>query len=354
MMLFFRADGGRAIGFGHLMRCHALAQEARRRDLSPVFLTRPDDGTGLAKLKALGEMTVPLVAAEDNRRDLEAALGAIRLATRGSPRGAILITDHNALDAAWLVGARQAGLVVVSLNDLPKIHYASHLVVNGNLGAEKLRYDAEPGVRFLLGPDYFFFRDEFLAPGVARTEHAKDARRVVISLGAGDPRNVTQAVLEALSAVDDKLELTVITGAAYGFGASLEEAAARSPHTVEIARDLAETARAFGRGEIAVCAGGSTAYEVAILGIPAVVLVLSETQRDAASALGEAGTAVCIRDADASRAAEAVTVLLGDVDRRRRMGEQGRAIFDGQGRTRVLNAVEALRQEQRGSPGGAA
>ena len=131
MNLFLRADGSRAIGFGHLMRCHALAQEARRREYGVCFLTRPLDRTGIAKLQALGESVVPLFGPEDPPADLMATLGALRLALRNEPPGrAVLVTDHHGLDAAWICGARDAGLIVVSLNDLPHIRYASHFVVN--------------------------------------------------------------------------------------------------------------------------------------------------------------------------------------------------------------------------------
>ena len=346
--LFFRADGGRSLGFGHLMRCHALAQEARRRGLASVFLTRPGDRSGIAKLATLGEKTVPLSGPEDPAADLTATLGALRLALRGGgPEGTILVTDHNDLNAAWLRGARDAGPVVVSLNDLPRIRYASHLVVNGNLGAERLRYETDPGVRLLLGPAYFFFRDEFLAAGIAREAQPETARRIAVTLGAGDPRNVTQLVLEALEWAGDALEVTLILGGAYGHFESIERAAARSRHRVTIARDLAAPARLFASAELAVCAGGSTAYEMAILGVPAVVLILSETQADAARALDGEGVALCAGTPDGARILDAVESLRSDAGRRREMAARGGRLLDGMGRRRVLEAAEALREGKR-------
>jgi len=343
MSLFIRADGSQAIGLGHLMRCHALAQEARRRGHAVCFLTRPLDRIGFAKLQALGERAVPLAGPEDAASDLTATLGALGLALRAEPPGgAILVTDHNALDAAWLRGAREAGAVVVSLNDLPRIRYASHLVVNGNAGAEKLPYETEPGVRLLLGPAYFFFRDEFLAPGIARTDQPGTVRRIVVTLGAGDPGNVTQHVLEALEAAAQTLDITIVAGAAYGPLSPLEATAARSRHRVAIERDPPGPARLFAAAELAICAGGSTAYEMAILGVPAVVLILSETQGPAARALDAEGVALCAGTPGGSRILDAVESLRRDVKRRREMGERGRACFDGLGRARVLEMAEGI------------
>jgi UDP-2,4-diacetamido-2,4,6-trideoxy-beta-L-altropyranose hydrolase len=343
MSLLVRADGSRAIGLGHLMRCHALAQEARRRGHPVYFLTRPLDHTGIAKLRSLGESSIPLVGPEDPPSDLTATLGALRLASRGGlPRRPILVTDHNDLDAAWLRGAREAGPVVVSLNDLPRIRYASHLVVNGNVGAQKLAYETEPDVRLLLGPAYFFFRDEFLSPGAARTDQPEAARRIVVTLGAGDPGNVTQRALEALEGSAATLDVTLVAGAAYGHVAALEAAAARSRHRVRIERDPPGPARVFAAADLALCAGGSTAYEMAILGVPSVVLILSDTQADAARALDDEGIALCAGEPDAGRILDAVELLRRDGKRRRDMAARGRACFDGLGRMRVIREAEAL------------
>ncbi|MFQ5458864.1 MAG: UDP-2,4-diacetamido-2,4,6-trideoxy-beta-L-altropyranose hydrolase [Myxococcota bacterium] len=342
MNLYLRADGSRALGLGHVARCYALAQEARRRGMTPRFLTRRLDGKAEEKLALLGQETILLAGPADSPADLSESLDAIRrTAGREGLAGAILVTDHTGLDAAWIAGAREAGPVVVCLNDLPAIRYESQIVVNGNLGAKNFAYDAAPDTRLLLGPAYLLFRDAFLAAGLRRKADPQRARRIVISLGAGDAGNATERVLDALSAIPDSLSLTIVAGGAYGHLASLEQAARRSPHDVAISVDLPETAHCFAAAELAICAGGSTAYEMALLGVPAIVLVLSETQKDAARALDAAGVALCAGVPDPEAIAREAAALCRDSDRRRSMRERGTALFDGLGRGRVLDAARA-------------
>lgn len=349
MNLYLRADGSQELGLGHLARCHALAQEARRRKMLPRFLTRRLDGKGVAKLRAQKEETLLLEGPSDNPADLEATLGAMGRAEGGrSLKDAILVTDHNGIDAAWLRGAREAGPVVVSLNDLPRIRYASSIVVNGNVGAEKFIYETEPGTELLLGPAYMFFRDEFLEPDPGRGAHSPRAANIVIAMGAGDPGNVTQGVLEALSSIRDPLTITAVVGGAYRHLPSLEEAARSSRHEVRVAFDLARTARTFAAAELAVCAGGSTACEMALLGVPAIVVVLSETQKNAAEALEAEGVALCIGPPDPEHIAGSLDVLRRDPGRRRSMRERGTALFNGGGRARVLDAAESCLEGARG------
>ncbi|MDP3938293.1 MAG: UDP-2,4-diacetamido-2,4,6-trideoxy-beta-L-altropyranose hydrolase [Deltaproteobacteria bacterium] len=340
--LYIRADGGAEIGFGHLTRCHALAQEARRRGLRPRFLTHAGDGSGRAKLDALGEDVSLLPDGSGSAADLMATLEAMKRRQEGQPLSeAMLVTDHNSLDTSWISGARDAGPLVMSLNDLPRITYASHIVVNGNLGAERLAYRVSRDTQLLLGPDYFFFRDAFLRPDLQRRTQPDRAEHVVVSLGAGDPANVTEQVLRSLEGITPALRVTIVVGGAYGHLESLEEAARGSSHKVGIKVDLPETAEVFATADLAISAGGSTAYEMARLGVPALLLVLSETQKDAAEALDRAGVALCLGAPDGADVAGALGALLADGERRRAMADQGMALFDGRGRERVLDAAAA-------------
>jgi spore coat polysaccharide biosynthesis protein SpsF len=108
---------------------------------------------------------------------------------------------------------------------------------------------------------------------------------------------------------------------------------------VRVARDLPEPASVFAAAEMAVCGGGSTAYEMAMLGVPALAVVLSETQKAPGDALAEAGAALCVARADLAKGLEDLAALRDDPDARRRMGERGRALFDGLGRVRILDAA---------------
>jgi len=174
------------------------------------------------------------------------------------------------------------------------------------------------------------------------------ARRIVVTLVAGDPGNVTQQVLEALEGASEALGVTLVAGAAYGHLESLEWAASRSRQQVTIVRDLAAPASFFVSADLAVCAGGATANEMAILGVPAVVLILSETQADAARALDAEGMAVCAGAPDRAWILDAVESLRRDAKGRRKMAARGRACFDGLGRVRVLEEAEAISGGHRG------
>jgi len=96
--------------------------------------------------------------------------------------------------------------------------------------------------------------------------------------------------------------------------------------------------------DLAVSAAGTTALELAFLGVPSVLVSVASNQRPTAEALAERGASVDLGDrrgvgAEALRST--VLRLLASPETRRSMRSRGREILDGRGVERV---AEALRE----------
>jgi spore coat polysaccharide biosynthesis predicted glycosyltransferase SpsG len=94
--------------------------------------------------------------------------------------------------------------------------------------------------------------------------------------------------------------------------------------------------------DLVICAAGSTCWEAAHLGIPALTLVVADNQMRVAAGLSEAGV---VRNAgwfhavsDAALAA-AIASLVRDGAARAEMSGRGRALVDGRGADRVVRAM---------------
>jgi RimJ/RimL family protein N-acetyltransferase len=86
------------------------------------------------------------------------------------------------------------------------------------------------------------------------------------------------------------------------------------------------------RADLAICAGGTTAWELSFLGVPMVVLVLAENQRSNAEQLAATGAAVHTTTA---RLAADLRALVADAPRRAEMSRRARALVDGLGSFRT-------------------
>lgn len=333
-----RADGGRVwgVGTGHVTRTLALLDcLAGRFNLEAHWLMRPY-ADGVAMVYRARWPVTELPAAADERAEVEAAL---RLAKRTGARLAVI--NLRRMPEACTIALVQSGLVVVAIDDFGRQPMSAHLVVNGSLVADFLRYPSlAPWTRLLLGPRYLILAASFEA-GTVNPLRPR-CERILVSMGGADPTNLTGRVVRALAAVDTAAEVTVVLGPAYGATDRLGVALPSGRFT--IVRDVADLAPLMVASDLAVAAGGNTAYELAATGTPGILVPSIEHEQRVADALVATGSAVAL-DPPASdfssTLAAAVTRLAADPGARTKMGCRGRAVVDGQGRRRVTDAIAA-------------
>ncbi|MCB0965168.1 MAG: GNAT family N-acetyltransferase, partial [Acidimicrobiales bacterium] len=87
---------------------------------------------------------------------------------------------------------------------------------------------------------------------------------------------------------------------------------------------------------------GSTAWELALHGVPAALVPVADNQVPVAAAVAAAGAAVAVDGLDPGVLAATVRDLAADRTRRRAMAAAGRSLVDGRGATRVAAAARSL------------
>ena len=99
------------------------------------------------------------------------------------------------------------------------------------------------------------------------------------------------------------------------------------------------------QADLAVSGGGTTLYELACSGLPAIVLELADNQARGCRAMAAAGAVIYAGRAEAmdGRAlGQLIADVLEDSDRRRRMTLAGTQLVDGLGADRVADALLSL------------
>jgi RimJ/RimL family protein N-acetyltransferase len=95
--------------------------------------------------------------------------------------------------------------------------------------------------------------------------------------------------------------------------------------------------------DIALAAAGSTSWELAFMGLPAIVVSVADNQDAVADSLVRHGSAVSLgraADVDPGVARLVVAQLAADRSTRAEMAAAGRALVDGRGAQRVVRAME--------------
>lgn len=325
-----RTDGGRQPGlsYGHVMRCLALAGELRDRELGPVrFLVRTS-GEALDLIRDEGFAADALPPGTDD---------ATALASAPESR---IVADSPLLGD--LAAARRPGRVLLRIDDTGGPSLGPDLLVNGSLVREARDYPdaAARGVRIFGGPGYCV-----LGPGFDRPPPpAEGPGRLLVTFGGSDPGGLTLWLLRRLAADPALLagwQPTVVLGPGF---AGDDEAEARRLAAVlpgaEVKRHVACLRTEMAAAGAVVAAGGRTAYELAALGRPALLIPSIAHEEPVAAAFQTAGAALALAGRDSDALADALPRLLGNDHLRRSLAAAGRRLVDGQGRRRVADLLD--------------
>lgn len=331
---------------GHFMRCLALAEAWTESGGRALFVMTETAPATEAHLRAIGAGSARLAAQPGGEED---ARETVALAAREGADW--IVADGYTFGPEYQQALRAGGQRLLFLDDDGRHpRYEADLVLNQNLHAAETLYPARAAdTRLLLGPRHALLRRQFrhAAPPVRSFPPA--AQRILVTLGGADPGNVTQLVIEALQTLPDSaIEVIVLVGGSNPHGPQLAAAVAAAPTRITLLHDAKNMAELMTWADLAVSAAGSTALELASMGVPMLLLVLADNQAPGAERMHRAGAAHSLgwaRALSPAALAEAVRQLISDPDGRARLARTAQALVDGRGAPRVVRTLreKALR-----------
>jgi UDP-2,4-diacetamido-2,4,6-trideoxy-beta-L-altropyranose hydrolase/UDP-4-amino-4,6-dideoxy-N-acetyl-beta-L-altrosamine N-acetyltransferase len=351
MQAVFRADASFELGSGHVMRCLALARVLRDEGASCRFVCGDLPGHLGARITGEGFELALLPAGDGHhhwRGDAEATIAAL-----AGIDVDVLVVDHYGLDARWEQALQAHCGKIVAIDDLADRPHVAQMLIDQNAGRSAEHYAGLvlPDCRVLAGPRYAMLRDEFRQRRTASLEHRRDAplRRIVVSMGGGDPNDATLRALEGLEQADLPREcrVAVVLGAQATSGAHVRAKARCGLWPIEILHDVRDMAALLVACDLAIGAAGLSALERCCLGVPSLLVVLAENQRPGAQALAERGAAMVLGGPD--EIADAIPAAIRGLLARgswHAMSVAAANVCDGLGLRRVLSCIEDLAAPQ--------
>ena len=333
-----RTDAVAATATGHAMRCLALAEALQEHGSESRFLM-----TGVPALIA-ERFAREGFAIERQPHAIGSAEDAAATAQTAHRHGADwVVLDGYMFDDAYLETLRQAELRVLLIDDLGALRrYRCDLLVNQNLHADAALYP-EAGARLLLGTRYLMLRREFWRHRDAGRRPAETVKRILVSMGGLDPENNASRAIAALDGLAGLgIAATVVVGAANPRLEALREQASASRAEIAIVHGTDDMPGLMREADLAVAAGGTTAWEVAFMGVPMLLGSTAEGERMLARRLSREGGCIYLgdfRDCPASRLRDAILGLVADAGMRRRIAAVASALVDGRGGERVVAAM---------------
>lgn len=336
--LLIRADASTEMGTGHIMRCFALAQAWMATGGRATLATQCANKRLLERFASGGLDVVQLPRSHPDPADLFRTIALAR-----DRRAIWVVADGYHFDLTYQQGIRAAGLKLLLMDDFGNLScYGADILLNQNIDADRYLYPTDSVVVRLLGPRYALLRKEFTMKPRSEKQIEPVARHIMVTMGGGDPDNMTAKVVAALRSIDDaQMRVRIVIGPVFPGRLLLAEAIEGDDRFL-ILPFCDDMPGLMEWADLAVSAAGSTCWELLYMGVPFVLVALAENQRGLADELGRRNLAVNLgwhAQTDEFLVQRSVESLRADPTRRRLMSYGGRNLVDGNGARLVLQEI---------------
>lgn len=334
--IIFRVDASEEIGAGHVMRCLTLADKLHSYGANIIFICKSQSGDlneyirkrgyEVAQLPGVPSKTGATLLLKNMALDLKNTVALL-----GNRRANWLIVDHYGLDASWENGMRPFCSKIMVIDDLANRTHDCDLLLDQNLrenAIQRYRRLVPQACRILAGPDHVLLNSKFTE--IALRQRDGSVHNVVVYFGGNDITNQAGKAVEALKKILG-LTVTVILGFSHPHRKAVFSSLSRDSrfNFMDSCEDMAGQ---MAKADLALGTCGISAWERCVLGLPTLVTVSAENQREDAEALHRLGAVEYLGDAEILVAQDwhnAIMRCLHSPEKVRKMGQMAQNVVAG-------------------------
>jgi UDP-2,4-diacetamido-2,4,6-trideoxy-beta-L-altropyranose hydrolase len=359
MLIVFRADASFEIGSGHVMRCLTLADALKAQGAHCIFISRACPGNLLAHIKCRGYEVRSLATTFSRITDFvqslkpagqcmpnHASVPSCDWQIDAQQTRAILenlkadwmVVDHYAMDSLWELELKPHYKKLMVIDDLVDRSHDCNVLLDQNLRCDAMaryRLLVPEACNLLLGPAHAMLAPTFDDP-LPRIRNG-EIKSVLVYFGGNDISNQAGKAVAALTHFPH-IDAEVILGAAHPHREAVIKASMGYPQ-FRVVDNCKDMAGAMSRADIGLGTCGMAAWERCAVGLPTLVAVSAENQREDAIALGKVGAVVHLGDAQdigVDAWINAIGQVLADPKRVVYMSEVARKVVAGHSENRRI------------------
>ncbi|NOU66730.1 UDP-2,4-diacetamido-2,4,6-trideoxy-beta-L-altropyranose hydrolase [Paenibacillus sp. LMG 31461] len=284
--IIFRVDASTAWGIGHFIRCLTLAKYFKMEGTIPSFICRyiPVELQQLAEAEDFA--VYKLFKVVDWETDARETMLVIDTYVTNPDW---IIVDHYHLDARWEKKLRASASNIAVIDDLANRLHDCDVLLDQNyyLNMESRYLDlVSKSCKLLLGPQYALLRPEFIkSREMDSCTRDGSIRRILVFFGGSDPTEETIKTLQAIGSLQlTDLLVDVVVGAANPQKEAIRELCSEASN-ITYHYQIDYMADLMAKADLAIGAGGTAMWERSILGLPAIVTIVADNQREPVQAL---------------------------------------------------------------------
>lgn len=339
--ILIRTDVTQETGAGHFMRCLALAQAWREQGNKVIFALSQDSSVPFPE-KIPSDIEIITISAIAGSRD-DAKQTVMRAENYHI---SWIILDGYHFKGTFQKIIRDSGNMLLVIDDYAHSdYYYADLVLNQNVYANPDLYTGRyAGTRLLLGARYTLLRQEFNKWRTWQRDIPEQVKKILVTMGGCDQKNATLTVLHSLRCINDPdIEVRIVTGFHNHFIKQLEKERNNCRFRVSFIDSVSDMAELIAWADMGISGAGSTSWELAFLGLPSLLISLSQNQVPVAQILNEKKVSKnmgIFETLSTDQIQKNIHELMCSQELRELYSHNGRLLVDGFGPDRVIMEMD--------------
>ena len=285
-IIFIRVDSITKIGYGHLIRCLALA-DTLKKSFKINFICTNLNGNLISQIckKKFEVFRFNTKSQRINvKKDAEKTISIIK---KHRNKKSLLILDSYILSQEWENRVRPYVKRLIVIDDLMDRKHSCDLIIDQNLHTQmnSLYTKSVPkNCVKLLGPDYAILRNQFIAQRKYAKIRSLPIKNILVSFGGTDNENHTLHALTSLKKLNSDVNVNVVTGTA-NIGKKIIKNFCKKNFNYNYFEQVENMVKLMQVADLCIGSSGTTTWERCCVGLPAIAIVTSNDQKDIASAV---------------------------------------------------------------------
>jgi len=343
----FRVDASNSVGMGHLMECITLADFfSKNYECSFIFLVNDFPAIN-GVLSKYGYEGLVMHHTENENVELE----SMKYHLRGKSVDIIVCNLLNRSDDYYRRLRILASHSVIILDDENQRRVPGDVVINFSITQDPEFYSLlkDSGTIYCIGPAYMPLSDEFYGKWCIKKIIPEECKTIFMNQGGSDPFGLTAKIIRALELLDLSQTIYVIMGDAISDKHRQElesmQGALKNRYIFEWGVTHTRMLEIMEKTDLAITAAGNTLYELAIFGIPSIVICHHERHRIVADKFAERSAIITLgvgTQLHEERIADSVHHLLHHRPARAKLSDAIKKVIDGKGCRRISGVLESI------------
>ena len=287
-IIFIRVDSSTKIGYGHLIRCLALA-DTLKKSFKINFICTNLNGNLISQIckKKFEVFRFNTKSQRINvKKDAEKTISIIK---KYRNKKSLLILDSYILSQEWENRVKPYVKRLIVIDDLMDRKHSCDLIIDQNLHTQmnSLYTKSVPkNCIKLLGPDYAILRNQFIAQRKYAKIRSLPIKNILVSFGGTDNENHTLHALTSLKKLNSDVNVNVVTGTA-NIGKKIIKNFCKKNFNYNYFEQVENMVKLMQVADLCIGSSGTTTWERCCVGLPAIAIVTSNDQKDIASAVSK-------------------------------------------------------------------